>query len=131
MAFTTLACLFTMLFPRVLVQMFGSDPALVDLTASKLPIFVAGVWIFGAQMSCQTFFMALGQAKTSMFIAMLRKIILLIPLALLFPLFWGVDGIYWAEPVADTVAALVTICIWLARHKKLLAEEKSPLPSHT
>ncbi len=127
LTFTVLACGFTMLFPGLLVRLFSSDTQLVNLATEKLPIFIAGVWIFGAQMACQTFFVGLGQAKTSMFIALLRKILLLIPLALALPLFMGVDGIYWAEPIADTTAALVTVCIWLARHKKLLSpQQKEP-----
>ena len=59
----------------------------------------------GAQMACQQTFLALGQAKISVFLALLRKVILLIPLAILLPkLGMGTDGLFYAEPIADLIA---------------------------
>lgn len=95
-----------MLFPRMFAGLFTSDAQLLDLAAAKMPLFLAGLLIFGIQMTCQSTFMGLGKAKISLFIALWRKVILLIPLALILPHFIGVDGIYWAEPVADVVSAL-------------------------
>ena len=95
-----------MLYPNVFVGLFTSQEELLALSASKLPLFLAGLLIFGIQMTCQSTFMGLGKAKISLFIALWRKVILLIPLALVLPHFTGVDGIYWSEPVADTVSAL-------------------------
>lgn len=94
------------LCPRVFVRLFTNDPQMLELAASKLPLFMAGLLIFGIQMTCQNTFMGLGKAKISLFIALWRKVILLIPLALILPQFFGVDGIYWSEPIADTVSAL-------------------------
>lgn len=106
-----------MLFPQVFVSLFTSQPEMLEQSASKLPIFLAGLLIFGIQMTCQNTFMGLGKAKISLFIALWRKVILLIPLALILPQFAGVDGIYWSEPIADTVSALTAgvlfvITIW-------------------
>lgn len=95
-----------MLFPKVFTSLFTSQPEMLSLSASKLPVFLAGLLIFGIQMTCQNTFMGLGKAKLSLFIALWRKVILLIPLALILPHFAGVDGIYWSEPIADTVSAL-------------------------
>lgn len=94
------------LCPRVFVRLFTNAPQMLELAASKLPLFMAGLLIFGIQMTCQNTFMGLGKAKISLFIALWRKVILLIPLALILPQFFGVDGIYWSEPIADTVSAL-------------------------
>lgn len=94
------------LFPKIFVSMFTNDAQMLELAASKLPLFLAGMLIFGVQMTCQNTFMGLGKAKISLFIALWRKVILLIPLALILPKFWGVDGVYWSEPIADTVSAL-------------------------
>lgn len=94
------------LCPRVFVRLFTNDSQMLELAASKLPLFMAGLLIFGIQMTCQNTFMGLGKAKISLFIALWRKVILLIPLALILPQFFGVDGIYWSEPIADTVSAL-------------------------
>ena len=120
LCFGMVFCLLVWLFPTAFARLFSSDPELVELTARKMPIFVAGMSIFGMQSACQSFFMGLGQAKTSMFIALLRKVFLLIPLALIFPVFWGVEGIYAAEPVADVTAATTTALVWAFRHKAML-----------
>lgn len=95
-----------MLFPQIFVRLFTNDPQMSELAVSKLPLFLAGLLIFGIQMTCQNTFMGLGKAKISLFIALWRKVILLIPLALILPRFFGVDGIYWSEPLADTISAL-------------------------
>lgn len=95
-------------FPGIFARMFTSDVMLIALAKKVLPVFVAGCLVFGVQMSSQTTFLGLGQAKISLFMALLRKVILLIPLAVIFPKIFGVMGIYWAEPIADALAA--TIC---------------------
>ena len=82
------------LFPTAYAGLFTDNPELIALTAKVLPIFTAGMWIFGVQTGCQNTFLGLGQAKISLFFALLRKVLLLIPLALLLPRLglgvWGV-----------------------------------------
>lgn len=78
---------------------------MVDLVTKVLPIFMGGMWIFGIQMSAQMYFVGTGQALKSLFIALLRKVFLLIPLALLLPRFIGVMGIFYSEPIADVISA--------------------------
>ena len=95
-----------MVFPKVFAGMFTSDEQLLTLAAEKLPLFIAGLLVFGIQMTCQTTFMGLGKAKISLFIALWRKVILLIPLALILPRFMGANGVYLAEPIADITSAL-------------------------
>lgn len=114
-----------MLFPRAFAGLFTSDAGLLELASSKMPIFLAGLLLFGIQMTCQSTFMGLGKAKISLFIALWRKVILLIPLALILPKFFGVDGIYWAEPLADSVSALTAgslfvLTVW---RKELLPKD--------
>ena len=124
MGVTVVCCLLLVLFPGVPARLFTQEQALIDLVVKTMPIFFAGIWAFGAQMACQTTFMALGQAKTSLFLALLRKIILLIPLAIILPRITGsVLGIYVAEPIADIVASCTTLTLFLARRKKLLPTE--------
>ena len=69
--------------------------------------------------------MALGQAKISLFIAMLRKVILLIPLALILPRFFGVMGVYYAEPISDIAAALTCGVLFALSFKKILARAET------
>lgn len=101
------------LFPHIFAGMFTSNPQMLELAVAKLPVFLVGLLIFGVQMTCQSTFMGLGKAKISLFIALWRKVILLIPLAVILPRFFGVDGIYWSEPIADTISALTAGVIFL------------------
>ena len=118
---TTSAFLIVLLFPGALAMLFNDDRELVELVGRVMPIFFGGIWAFGAQMACQSAFMALGQARTSLFLALLRKVILLVPLALLLPrLMGGVMGIYIAEPIADVLASATTLTLFLRQRKKLL-----------
>ncbi|MEG0648937.1 MAG: MATE family efflux transporter [Oscillospiraceae bacterium] len=121
---TVLACIIAMLFPAILARLFTPDAELIAITTKVMPIFFAGIWAFGLQMACQTTFMSLGQAKTSLFLALLRKIILLVPLAVILPMVMGnVMGIFIAEPVADIIASLTTFILFLSQYKKLLPME--------
>ena len=83
---TVTACVLVTLFPKPLALIFNDNQELVELVGRVMPVFFAGIWAFGAQMACQVAFMAMGQAKTSLFLALLRKVILLIPLAILLPI---------------------------------------------
>ncbi|MDD3428501.1 MAG: MATE family efflux transporter [Oscillospiraceae bacterium] len=111
--------------PRLFASIFTGDEALLSLTSTWVPVFLGGIWAFGAQMACQTTFLSLGQAKISLFLALLRKIILLIPLAIILPRFLGVGGIYYAEPIADIISATVTTTIFALRIKKILHDPAS------
>lgn len=122
---TCVCCLLVVLLPGVFARMFTPDPALIELVSRTMPIFFAGIWAFGAQLACQTTFMALGQAKTSLFLALLRKVILLVPLAILLPRLTGsVMSIYVSEPVADILASATTLTLFLSQRKKLLPRER-------
>lgn len=106
--------------PHIFGRMFTSESGLLAVTDKYLPVFVAGMLIFGIQRACQTTFVAVTEAKISLFIAILRKIILLVPFAFLFPLSLGVGGVYWAECVADATAALLCGTIFFFRFRKIL-----------
>lgn len=108
--------------PGIYASMFTNDAELVALTCRIMPIFFLGIAIFGIQAACQSTFLALGQAKVSLFIATLRKIILLIPLALILPKFLGVKGIYIAEPVSDVISVIVTSVLCVMTLKRIFSE---------
>lgn len=117
-----------MLFPRAFGRLFTPDKQLLALTDKYLPIFVAGMLIFGIQRACQTTFVAITEAKISLFIAILRKILLLVPFAFIFPLAIGVSGVYWAECVADFTAATLCSIIFFFRFRAVLRRmEANPL----
>lgn len=120
-ATVSLAAIF---LPRVFGNLFTNNAQMLDLVEKVLPIFVFGMIFFGLQMTCQNMFIALGQAKISLFIALLRKVILLIPLALILPRVTGnVMGIYFAEPIADLLSVTTCGVLFAINFKKIL--EKS------
>ena len=110
-----------MLLPNVFAGIFTGDTALVDYTAWALRIFLAGVFSVGFQISCQQAFVALGQAKTSLLLACLRKLILLIPLIFILPQFLPEKtfAVFLAEPVSDILAAAVTTFTFFRFFRKL------------
>lgn len=122
-AVATFLCILTLFFPGLFAGIFTTDQELISLVKKVMPIFMAGIAVFGIQMGCQTTFMGLGQAKISLFIALLRKVILLIPLALILPKFFGVMGIYYAEPISDITAATTATIIFLCVRKRIVSED--------
>ena len=110
------------LFPNFYVKMFTESEELMKLTSRMMPIFTLGMCIFGIQQSIQLTFLAMGQAKFSIFIALLRKIILLVPLAIILPRFMGVNGIYYAEPVADITSVAVASITFALNFKSILKQ---------
>lgn len=77
MTVTCSAFVMVALIPGVLARIFTPEQELIQLVSRVMPLFFGGIWAFGAQMACQSTFMALGQARTSLFLALLRKVILL------------------------------------------------------
>ncbi len=122
-AYTAIFYAAVLLFPQTIAGLFTSDAELCAVAARMMPIYLAGMVVFAFQISAQTSLLGTGQAKISLFIACLRKIILLTPLALILPNFIGVEGIYWAEPISDTVSALTSVLLFLYVSRKVL---KSP-----
>jgi putative MATE family efflux protein len=110
--------------PEFYARLFSSNEELTMLTCRYMPVYFLGITIFGIQMGCQTTFLALGQAKVSLVIALLRKIVLLVPLAVLLPRFMGVDGVYRAEPVADFTSVAVTMILFFFTARKILSGEQ-------
>ena len=110
------------LFPNFYVKMFTESEELMKLTSKMMPIFTLGMCIFGIQQSIQVTFLAMGQAKFSIFIALLRKVILLVPLAIILPRFLGVKGIYYAEPMADITSVVVASITFALNFKSILKQ---------
>ena len=125
-AYTVLFWAAMMIFPNFFAGIFTSDAALVEYTAWAIRIFLACGFSVGFQISCQQAFMALGQAKISLVMALLRKVILLIPLIFVLPNFFAdkAFAVFLAEPVADIVAAAVTTFMFFRFFIKMLKAGK-------
>lgn len=126
-SFNLILILAMILFPEILATAFTNDPQLIVVVEQFMPIFLAGMTIFGLQRACQNMFVALGQAKVSVFIALLRKVFLLIPLALILPHFMGVTGVFAAEAFSDATAAICCTLIFSVQFPKILKRMKENL----
>ena len=117
------------LFPGIFVQMFNSSSTeLYDITVWAVRIYMGATGIFALQNSIQQVFVSLGQAKLSLFIACLRKLILLIPLICILPLFFEdkVFAVFLAEPISDLTSVTVAAILFACNIKRILNEgEKS------
>ena len=131
-----LSLLVLMLLPNFFAGIFTSDASLVEYTSWALRVFLALGFSVGFQISCQQAFMALGQAKISLLMALLRKVILLIPLIFILPSFFGeavlmgpltgkTFAVFLAEPVSDIIAAGVTTFMFFRFFRRMLKNAKS------
>ena len=113
-----------MIYPQIFAVIFTKDSELIGISVRSMRIYMAASLLFGIQISCQQTFIALGNARTSVFLAVLRKIILLIPLIYILPIFFEnkVDAVFLAEPVADVIAVTVTSLMFFRQFKNVLAE---------
>ncbi len=121
-AYASLMWLLMLLFPQMFAGIFSSDGALVEYTVWAMRIYMAGIFSTGIQIGCQQTFMALGQAKISLLMACLRKLVLLIPLIFILPRILPdqVFGVFVAEPVSDILAATVTATMLFTRLNGIL-----------
>lgn len=108
------------IFPQVFVMIFNQNETLINVATKLIRIMFIGMAFMGVQIGCQNSFLALGKSKISLLLALLRKIILLIPLTFILPLFIQSKGIFIAESVADVLAILVTLICYLCLFKKYL-----------
>ena len=123
LSYASLLWLGVMLAPQAFASMFTSDPALIDFTKHALRIYMACMFLFGIQMACQMTFTAIGNAKASILVAVMRKFILLLPLIYLVPKFMPSDpttAVYLAEPIADFFAVSFTAVLFFFQFKKAL-----------
>ena len=128
LSYTAFMCLILMIAPEMVVKIFNNDKALLEITSWAIRIYFAGIFIFGVQAACQSTLLALGQAKISLFLALLRKIILLVPLIFILPMIIEdkLFSVFLAEPVADITAVLITsICFTLFYKKNLCMSDRS------
>lgn len=108
--------------PQIFSCMFTDKAELLALTNQVMPVYFLGMLIFGIQMSCQSTFIALGEAKVSLIIALLRKIVLLVPLAILLPKKFGVMGVYYAEPIADITSVTIAAILFVITMRRVLRD---------
>ncbi|WP_294581435.1 MATE family efflux transporter [uncultured Thomasclavelia sp.] len=124
--YSAILWLLIMIVPSMFVAIFTSDPQLMEIAVWALRIYMATVVLMGIQISCQQTFIAFGNSKKSAFLAIFRKVLVLIPLIYILPLFISdqVFAIFLAEPIADTIAVITTATMFYFEFKKVEAAMK-------
>lgn len=124
LSYSMLLWLLCELQPGIFAAMFTPDAQLYAEVCWALRVYMFGSGIFGIQIACQQTFIALSNAGTSLFLAVWRKIILLIPLIYILPLFLSdkVFAVFLAEPVADILAVLTTSVLFFRYYRKVLVQ---------
>lgn len=128
--------LLCLLIPDVILKLFGSaDANFTDFAVKCMRIYLLGIFSAGFQVVSTNYFQATGQPLKASVLSLMRQVILLVPLILILPLSFGLDGILYAGPIADTASAVVVACFvlhelrrldrWIGRQKE---ERKETLP---
>lgn len=119
-----IGCFCSVAFPKLIARAFTNDPALSEVTANGLRISLLVFVVVGSQISIGQFFQSIGIAWKAMFLSLSRQVLFLIPAMLLFSRWWGLDGVWYAAPFSDFVAA-VTAWIFLWHHVKNVKSKKA------
>ena len=122
-AYAVILWALAMLFPQIFMHMFTTDPNYIAMGTWAMRVYTAGICVMGVQYACQQTFVALGNARTSLCLALLRKVILLIPLIFILPHILTdhkVFAVFLAEPVADILAAATTAALFFRYLKKIM-----------
>ncbi|MGN1074901.1 MAG: MATE family efflux transporter [Eubacteriales bacterium] len=109
---STAAFLCFQIFPRQITALFGSGDALYfEFAIRYFRIYLFGVFIVGLQLLCTQFFPSIGKGGMGLFVSLLRRLFLLLPLVLILPLFMGIDGVLWSGPAADGLAGVISLLL--------------------
>lgn len=106
---TSTVALAGLLIPRLMVRIFTDDPELIISATHALRIVGCAFFIVGFQMVTGNFFTSIGMAKKAIFLSLTRQVLFLVPMMLIMPRLWGIDGVWWAMPLSDTVSALCAL----------------------
>ena len=110
--------------PHLLISIFNRDEQLVGIASTGMRIFLFMLPVVGAQVISSNYFQSIGKAKISMFLSLLRQVILLIPCLIILPKIFGLTGVWLAGAVADGLSSLITLIIFFMSVRKLKDKEE-------
>ena len=119
---TTVGFLIAELFPHAVVSIFTTDEELVNIAANGMRIIFLGYPIVGFQMVTANFFQSIGMPGKSIFMSLSRQLLFLLPCLLIFPYFWGINGVWFSMPVSDAISSIVA-AIMLFRQLRMFKAE--------
>lgn len=118
----TIGWLVVQLAPQLLIKIFNNDSELLEIAKNGLRIYLLFIPVIGLQIISSNYFQSVGKAKISMFLSLLRQVILLIPFMIILPRIFGLNGIWMAGAISDLLSAIITCCIFYNSLKKLNKE---------
>lgn len=119
LAFTTIGSILGAIFPRAIASMFMTDQDQIQCAINCLRITTVGFWMVGFQIVGTNFFQSLGMAGKAVFLSLTRQIIFMIPMLMILPPHFGLDGVWSAYPVCDCLATVVTTFMLIWQIKKI------------
>ena len=110
----------SMLFPYQIARIFTTDPTLIQMSARGIRLNMLVFFVVGSQAVITNFFQCIGKVKVSIFLSLSRQLILLLPMAYIFPLFMGLDGVWYSMPASDfgSFSMTIPLLIWYIRKLK-------------
>ncbi len=129
---TTIGFIICEIYPQSVSRLFTVDPVLIDIASRGARIFFAVYPLVGAQIVIQNFFQSVGKPKISIFLSLTRQLIFLLPFLIIFPRYWGIDGVWASISAADSIAfvfAIVTLIVVNRRTARKLSAT-APEPSN-
>ena len=109
-------------FSEKLVMIFNNDPSLIEITSHGMRIFLIMLPLIGGQIIVTNYFQSIGQVKISMFLSLLRQVIILIPCLLIIPMFKGLDGVWIAGATSDFLSVIITLFVFIKTTKELVGK---------
>ncbi|MCM1451211.1 MAG: MATE family efflux transporter [Clostridium sp.] len=119
----TLGCVVGITFPKYIAMVFTTDAHLIDVTANGLKIAMVAFWVVGFQIISTGFFQSIGKAGKSIFLSLVRQVIFLLPLLLILPGYYRLDGVWVAFPVSDAMATICTIILIIIQFRQIYNDE--------
>ena len=112
-------------FPETIIGIFNKDPKFMDISIKGLRIYLLMLPIVGISITGSNYIQSIGEAKTAMFLSLLRQVILLIPFILILPRLFnlGVNGVWIAQPLSDVISSVITVVILVKTMRKMNSEK--------
>ena len=119
----SIGCLLVQLVPAPIVSMFNGDADLVSISVDGIRKYLSMMPLIGVSMIGSNYFQAIGKAKQAMFLSLLRQVILLVPMMLILPRILGLNGVWFAQPIADVISFIVTFVLLFREVKSHKVQE--------
>ena len=120
---TTVGGVVCVAFPGVVVRIFTSDPLLIERASWAMRVMCMFMPVIGFQLVTTNFFQSIGKVNRSIFLSLTRQVLMLIPLLLILPNYYGVEGVWYSMPISDVVAAMLTVVTLMLQFKEWKREQ--------